>query len=211
MSTHATVEKMSAYLDQELPRPQAREIEEHLAGCADCRSRFAGMKDVVSSLRHLERQAPPSTLEQVVARRVALAGERQGLADRLEGGLRAFERQSSLLALFAFVVAFAVMILLFAQAIEQRRNASIPVVFQNPVAASESLQAAGRVLHRQGTIWVEEGVDPRLTRIVVVDSPLWDRLAAAHPEIASLASLDRPAVVKIGDEIFRVEKASTKN
>jgi len=210
MSTHATAETLSAYLDHELPGPEAREIEEHLADCAVCKSRFAGMKNVVGSLRRLDRLAPPSTLEQVVARRVAFDGEQKGLFDRLEGGLRTFERQSSMLALFGFVVAFAVMILLFAQALEQRRNSMIPVVFKDPLApaAVESRQVAERSLSRRGTIWVEEGVDPTLTRIVVVGSPAWSRLLREHPELAELASLDRAAVVRIDGEVLRIEKAA---
>lgn len=210
MSTHATAETLSAYLDRELPRAEAREIEEHLADCSACQSRFAGMKNVVSGLRHLNRLSPPSTLEQVVARRVAFDGERKGLFDRLEGSLRAFERQSSMLALFAVVVAFAVMILLFAQALEQRRNATIPVIFKDLAVSadgSESRRVGDRVLLRKGAVWVEEGVDPRLTRIVVVDSPLWSRLLSEHPELASIASLDRPAVVRIGEEVLRIERS----
>lgn len=209
MSTHATVETLSAYLDHELPHPESREIEEHLADCADCRTRFAGMKNVVSGLRHLERLAPPSTLQQVVARRVAFDGERKSLGDRLESNLQAFERQSSLLALFGVVVAFAVMILFFAHGLEQRRSSTIPVVFKDPRAGagSESRQIAGRELRREGAVWVEEGVDPKFTRIVVVDSPSWERIVSEHPEIATLASLDRPAVVKIGEEVLRIEKA----
>jgi hypothetical protein len=100
------------------------------------------------------------------------------------------------------------MILLFAQALERRRDSMLPVIFQNPPAAlSESRQVAGRELRREGAVWVEKGVDPRLTRIVVVDSPSWRHLVRDHPEIASLASLDRPAVVKIGEEVLRIEKA----
>lgn len=211
MTSHATVEALSAYLDRELPPPEAREIEEHLADCADCRARFTGMQNVVASLRRLERLAPPPTLGEVVARRAAFDGVRKGLADRLEGGLRSFERQSSLLALCGVIAAFAVMIVLFAHALERSRSSTIPELFKDPqaAAAAESREVAGRRLLRDGPIWVEEGVDPTLTRIVVVDSPLWGRLLADHPELVSLASLDRPAVVKVGDEVLRVEKAAS--
>jgi len=68
MSTHATTERLSAYLDRQLPTAESREVEDHLADCPVCRQRFAGMRNVVASLRHLERMAPPPTLGGLVAR-----------------------------------------------------------------------------------------------------------------------------------------------
>lgn len=205
MSTHVTAEELSAYLDRELPAPETREIENHLADCPACRTRFAGMHKVVASLRHLERMAPPPTLGGMVARRVTLEGERHGLLDRLESGMGLFGRQSTLLSLFGLVVAFAIMILLFAQALEERRNSSIPVIFHDPMMRStESREVAERLFHHQAEVWVEAGLDAEPQRVVAADSPEWDTLVADHPELADLQELQEPVILKVdGDVLLR--------
>lgn len=221
MSPHANAATLSAYLDQELPDPEAQELREHLDDCAACQQRIAGMKNVVASLKHLERMAPSPTLDQLVTRRVALEGEHKSLIDRLEGSLGTFERQSSLLGLFGLVVAFAVMILLFAHALERRKSSLIPVIFQDPVTAdltggqlSETREIAGRVLHREGEIWVEQGVVSEqgivseATRNVTFESAAWRTLLDEHPELAELEKLRRPIVIRIENEVLRLGTGS---
>lgn len=212
MSSHATAETLSAYLDRELPDAEAQRIEEHLADCADCRQRFAGMQNVVAGLRHLERLAPPPTLGQLVTRRAAFEGERKTLLDRLEGGLGTFERQSSLLGLFGLIVAFAVIILIFAQALEQHRKSDLPVIFKDPEVARKSaasVQLAGRVLRLEDGTWTEEGVEAEPQRIVVFGSPAWTALADHHPELAELERLAAPVILRLDAEILRLEHPPT--
>lgn len=204
MSAHATVERLSAYLDRQLSPPESREVEDHLADCPLCRQRFAGIRNVVASLRHLERMAPPPTLGGMVARRVSLEGERRGLLDRLEGGMGLFERQSMLLGLFGLVVAFAVMILLFAQALETRRNSSIPVVFHDPLATSaESREIAGRQFHRQARVWIQDGLETEPRRDIAPDSPDWRALVTDHPELSELEQLVEPVVLEVDGDVIR--------
>lgn len=210
MSTHATSENLSAYLDRRLSAAETRQVEDHLAGCPRCRQRFTGMRNVVSGLRHLERMAPPPTLEGLVARRVRLESGRKGLLDRLESGMGIFERQSSTLALFALVIALAVIMLLFAHALEKQRNSSIPVVFQNPAAAREqSRELAGRVFHRESGVWVEAGVEAEPGRTVAPDSEEWRALVAAHPELVELQSLEEAVILQVEADVLRREALPT--
>lgn len=212
MSSHATAETLSAYLDRELPDAEAQRIEEHLADCAACRQRYDGMQNVVAGLRHLERMAPPPTLGQLVTRRAAFEGERKTLLDRLEGGLGTFERQSSLLALFGLIVAFAVIILLFAQALEQHRNSSLPVIFKNPegtVKPAASVHVGERVLRLEDGLWIEEGVAAEPDRVVVFGSPAWTALVGEHPELVEAEKLAEPVILRMDAEILRLEHPDT--
>lgn len=214
MSDHATIEDLSAYLDRQLTRAELLEIEKHLAECELCAKRCEGMRRVMSSLRHLEHLAPPSTLDQTVARRISLRGQRVGLYERLESSLSIFERQSSLLALFGVVIALAMFMLFLSVAVERAQNATIPVVFQDPDFLSEEslgddaetrLEVAGRVLLRDGDTWIEEGVDPaRVDRVLEADSAAARELIAQHPELAEVAALDRPAIIALDGEIVEL-------
>ena len=223
MSSHATVEILSAYIDRELPDAEARQIEQHLEDCDVCQQRFSSMRSVVAGLQHLSRLAPPSTLDQVVARRVAFEGREQSLVDRLESSMRGFERQSSLLALFGVVIAFAVMILLFAQALERHRSSTIPVVFKDPLSqrgaedssrestTQQNRELAGRTFYLRGDVWMEEGIRPDFVRTVAFDSPLWTSLISQYPELAQLKELNGPVIAVVGHEgALRFERDAGK-
>lgn len=207
---HASAETLSAYLDHELHRGEAREVEDHLAACASCQARLDGLRGVVTDLRHLERLAPPSTLGQLVVRRIELEGDRRSLLDRLETHLGGFERQSSFLGLFALIIALASIILLFAQALEQERRGTTQVIFQDPEPQTDTviLELADRRLRRLGGVWIEEGVTPdSIEETVESETDAHRELVAAHPELAELAVLDAPAIVRLGDLVVRIEKA----
>lgn len=206
MSTHATTERLSAYLDRQLPTAESREVEDHLADCPVCRQRFAGMRNVVASLRHLERMAPPPTLGGLVARRVTLESHRQGLLDRFESGLGIFERQSSILALFGLVVALAVIVLLFAQALDRQHTSSITLISHDPTAArEESRELAGRLFHRESGVWVEVGVEAEPNRAVAADSQEWHALEEEHPELVELRQLEAAVVLRVEGGVLRRE------
>lgn len=53
MNCHEVKDQLSAFFDAELPEPQAAEVRQHLASCADCAQRrdaFAGLSGMVQSL-----------------------------------------------------------------------------------------------------------------------------------------------------------------
>ena len=201
MSFHSTVEELSAYLDRQLPEPEAQQVEAHLESCASCHERLEGMRRVVVSLRHLEHLSPPSTLDQIVARRVALDRDRIGFVDRLESTLGSFQRQSSFLVLFAVIVALATIILLFSHALQQ--SSHLPVVFKDPegLERPERIEAAGRTLTRRDDVWVEAEADrSAVDRIVVRDSPEAAVLVSRHPELTEIVALDGTVVFRLDDE-----------
>ena len=174
MTVHAKAETLSAYLDERLVETEARQLEEHLAQCETCNSRLEGMKSVVASLRRLERLSPPSTLDQMVARRIALAGEQKSFLDRLEDSMAGFQRQSSMLSLFCVVIALVLIVYFFLTAVIERQNATIPVVFESPVSEapvgtpgdeSTGTTTEGQVLQRRGEDWVRVGEEGSLVQM----------------------------------------------
>src|SRR6187549_2528002 len=71
MVRHLSSEQLSAYLDGEAAFHESREIEGHLAACANCRDRFKAMQRTISGVWHLERAAPPPGLSTRVSAEVA--------------------------------------------------------------------------------------------------------------------------------------------
>ena len=64
--THARAqEAFSSYLDGELPDDQRRFVDEHLAGCIQCRTELARLKSTVQNLGSLRARAPGSFLADI--------------------------------------------------------------------------------------------------------------------------------------------------
>jgi len=214
MSPHASVETLSAYLDEELGPDEAGLLEEHVEACDSCRSRLVGMRGVVASLRHMERMAPPPTLSQLVARRVVLVREERGLLDRLEKQLAGAQRQSPIFFLFALTIALAVIVLLFAQAVEIHQKSTIPVVFEDLPAATQEAEAAaprraaGRTFYLVDALWVEEGVDPQAVDLTLsATSTTWAEMVTEEPELVELSELDGSVVARLGGRTVRLDPA----
>jgi anti-sigma factor RsiW len=68
LSCGQVLDRLSDYLDGDLPAPEAARIEEHLRGCDGC-ARFGGeFRGVVESLRHhlaRSRTLPPGFRERL--------------------------------------------------------------------------------------------------------------------------------------------------
>lgn len=215
MSTHASAELLSAYLDRQLVEPEARQLEDHLDRCSECHVRLEGLRKVVDSLKSAEQLATPLSLEQTVARRIALSDQRPSLLDHFEHGMSIFNRQSPILATFGVVIALALFIYLFSYTLHLRENATMPVIWEDPPSAAPAtpelvqgsrLEVAGRrlVWSAEG-LWVEEGIDVEPSRTVELDSDDGRALLEAHPELSGLADLDRAIVLRIDGEAVRLE------
>lgn len=203
--SHATAELLSAYFDDVLDDEVSDALEAHLETCPDCRSRLGGLRSAVAGLKRLERMAPPPSLDQAVARRVAMAAERRGFAARLESGLDTYSRQTSTLVLFAVVLALAVMAYLLAGAVERGRRGSIDVVFSDDPIPGTVVEVGPRALVRSATGWVERGIEPGTipARTVAVGSPEWVDVVALNPDLAPVAELV-PALVQVDGEVVAV-------
>jgi hypothetical protein len=64
---------LSAYLDGDLAEPRRRELEAHLAGCADCRAVLVELREVVNQARALTDAPPAEDLWPAIAARIRTA------------------------------------------------------------------------------------------------------------------------------------------
>lgn len=208
MRQEARAELISAYLDNELQGEDAERFQKLLAEDESVRREVEGMRSVVSNLRHLERMAPPPTLDHHVARRIALAGEHRSLLDRIEGGLAGVQSPSNNFLMFALVFALAIIVYLFSAHLG--KDSMVPVVFEADPQAPivEDIENATSVLmgsrlflrHKDGR-WVEDGLseqDIAAAQTVQVDSAVGRELLEHHPDLKGLTLL--------GDAIFRLHE-----
>jgi anti-sigma factor RsiW len=74
-------EDLTAYLDGELPSLRAKQVESHLAGCADCRATEALLRKTVVQLKSMPAFAPSPSMRRAVMHRLDEApGWRERLA-----------------------------------------------------------------------------------------------------------------------------------
>lgn len=217
MSVHVTAERMSAYLDRELPVAEVRQLERHLDGCPRCREHLESLRRVVGQLQRLERMAPPPLLAGEVARRVALEGCPRSLVEQLESRLPKRALESSTLTTFALVLALATIGFLFVDTVEKIERKKIPVVVASPQASADfsrdhelrtgqRVEAAQRTFVLRDEVWRQEGLEeaePELT--VETTSGEAENLFARYPDLAALLEDGRPVVLEEGGRVLRLQ------
>ena len=216
MSSHATAEVLSAYLDQQLVEREARQLEEHLGTCPECHVRLESLRKVVQSLHNLTQIEPPLTLQATVARRIALTDESPTLLDRFEEGMSLLNRQNPILAMFGVVIALVLFIYLFSYTLHLRNErlaGTIPVIFQDPPAVA----AAGETAHQRTVagrtlalieedLWVEQGVSAEaVSRVILINSAEGRAFLALHPDLSDLAELGQSLVLAVEGEVVRLD------
>ena len=206
MRQEARAELISAYLDNELRGEEAERFRKLLDEDESVRREVEGMRSVVSNLQHLQRMAPPPTLDQHVARRIALAGEHRSLLDRIEGGLTGVQAPSNNFLMFALVFALAIIVYLFSVHLDQ--GSTLPVVFEadrkSPIVenienATSVLMGSRMFLKQEDGRWVEDGLSAEevaSAQTVKADSAAGRELLENNPDLKGLTLL--------GDAIFRL-------
>jgi anti-sigma factor RsiW len=58
-------ERMSAYVDGELPAEEKAAVEQHLATCIQCRTSLQRFRDTIGKLSQLKKKAPQSFLPEI--------------------------------------------------------------------------------------------------------------------------------------------------
>lgn len=210
-AAHLDHDLLSAYLDRELPAREAVRVEDHLAACPGCRADLDGLARVVGALGRLERTAPPSTLAQHVARRVALERASPGLVEAVETRLSTFGPQSPLLVAFTVTIALAVILFLYAQwaATPRRGDVSLrpaPAEAARPLLERvEGRRVGGRDFVLRDGAWREAAaLDAEPTRTVAAGSEEATELLARHPWLAELAAEGRGVVFRDGEDVVAI-------
>lgn len=197
---HLTVDELSAYIDRELGEPELLGVESHLQDCLDCRERLDGLRSVALGLRGVERLTPPPLLEHSIRRQLSLvdrevpAWRRSRMVSRL---------QSNLLLLFALVIALALMVALFSDALSRAERGGSTIVAPSGGigfigAADEDTEPVrveivdGRVFEQQRDAWRERGVGPASRWLSAAEAR---RLLAAEAALLELWRQGAVAVV----------------
>jgi hypothetical protein len=209
----ARSELLSAYLDGELRPEEEGRVEELLERDPGARAQLEGMRRVIGHLRHVERSAPPQSLDMAVTRRIALAGEHRSLLDRIEDGMTGLGggKQSNLFFLFALVIALALIVLFFSYGLQQSRDGLMSVVFDEPaeiedadLATARQVVVGGALFQRYddehgAALWVEDGLLPTSeAERVLLGSDRAQELLAAHPELVGISLLGHVKVELAG-------------
>ncbi len=105
MTGHLELEELSALLDGELERVRAEEARRHLAGCAECTARLAGMQRSVATLRGLATAPPPPEILHRIRRQTASITPNPGLLERLGDWLHPPALRPAFAAAFSLVFA----------------------------------------------------------------------------------------------------------
>jgi predicted anti-sigma-YlaC factor YlaD len=58
-------ERMSAYVEGELPAEEKAAVEQHLASCIQCRTNLKQFRETMDKLAHLKKKAPRSFLPEI--------------------------------------------------------------------------------------------------------------------------------------------------
>jgi len=209
MTSHATLEELSGFLDTALADEDRRTVEEHVRGCASCRERLAGLERVVRGLDHMADQSPPRHLERLVVQGVDRLRRRPSLAQRLESRARRFNTRSALPPFFGVVLALGVIIYLLSLAIAREERRSTHLVLGRPATEvgaplrGDRRELADRVFLWTGEAWAERGTedlpaDRRLQRGAPMDDP-----ELAHL-VARLSTLEGGVRFRYGGEILEL-------
>jgi Putative zinc-finger len=92
MMTHLELENLASdYLEGQLDKARRAEVEEHLAGCANCREVLANVSFAIQACRSAGEVVPPPWL--IPRIRLATMGEaRTGIAEQVNAVLRAIRQ-----------------------------------------------------------------------------------------------------------------------
>jgi hypothetical protein len=77
-------ERLSAHLEAELDASERDRVEEHLAGCPECRREYRELRHMVDLLRGLTPPDPPPDLADRVIERLRAGEGRPGLVERFQ-------------------------------------------------------------------------------------------------------------------------------
>ena len=162
MSRHATATVLSAYLDEELDAEELESVECHLEECEPCREQLISMRRVVAALRGLQRQAPSPVLGQTVVRRVQAYPQPRGLVERAEDRLLKLRLDGSPFVTFALVLAFAVILMVFAQSVQRSSERTRLVI----LPSVQQVVLAERIFERRDGVWIAQGAERPGARVI---------------------------------------------
>ena len=202
MTRHATSTALSSYLDRQVSDDEARWLAEHLEACPDCRERLEGLRRVVLGLRDLESAPPPPGLGLELQRHVARATPPFAEPGRFGRRPGRAMLPPMVLASLGVVLALAVIMLLFLQALQSRSDGGVdsPSVAVSP----QTVEVGGRAFRPLSGGWIETSIPAAEAAAAVVVERSEARAGAPDDVAAALDRLPGQVILRIGDEVVRV-------
>jgi hypothetical protein len=212
MRSHLATQRLSAYLDDELPHREQRLVEAHVAQCTVCRGRLHGLRLVVSELQRVPAVEAPPTLARRIETEAALRwGPGSPRGARLFGrrGLVLLQDMIQLTAVTAASVAMIGALLAYVSALDARQGAAGEAVTDQTLASSDRAVVAGRSFVFRDRVWWQESLVTRLgkSRPPAPTIAMQDALARA-PWVASLLRRG-PVVFELDGSVQVVELATS--
>ena len=100
-------EKLSAYMDDKVSTQERLAIEDHLAGCGECRKALEELRKTVAHLKDLEQVEPPAWMTQKIMAQVrAKAESRKSIWQKLFFPLHVKLPLEAVTALFCVVIGY---------------------------------------------------------------------------------------------------------
>ncbi|MEA2559678.1 MAG: hypothetical protein QOH06_1182 [Acidobacteriota bacterium] len=206
MVRHLSSEQLSAYLDGEAAFHESREIEGHLAACANCRDRFKSMQRTVSGVWHLERVAPPPGLSTRVRAEVAAVSRPEPtLVRTVAAYIFGLPNQRALRTAAAIALPLVLSLFLFKNGMEEKAveqslmppPALVEVVTVVPAADLPLIlpQTTSKVAGREfvwrevvgGDVWVQKGLEGEVPEFrLSAQSPQGRELLARYSDLGLL-------------------------
>jgi hypothetical protein len=217
MIRHLSSEQLSAYLDGEAAFHESREIEGHLAACANCRDRFKSMQRAVSEVWHLERVAPPPGLSTRVRAEVAAVSRPEPTFARTAAAyIFGLPNQRAFRTAAAIALPLVLSLFLFKNGMEEKaglepnlmpRPALVEVVTVEPVADLPLVlpQTTSRVAGREfvwrevvgGDVWVQKGLEGEVPEFhLSAQSPQGRELLERHADLGFLIAEGSKVVLR---------------
>jgi Putative zinc-finger len=206
MIRHLSSEQLSAYLDGEVAFHESREIEGHLAACAECNSRFESMQRTVSGVWRLDRVAPPPGLSTRVRAEVAAVSRPEPTLVRTAAAyVFGLPNQRTFRTAAAIALPMVLSLFLFTNGMDQKAveqnlmppPALVEVVTVVPMADLPLAfpQTISKVAGREfvwrevvgGDVWVQKGLEGEVPEFrVSAQSPQGRELLAQYSELGLL-------------------------
>lgn len=200
MNRHATPTVLSSYLDEQVSAEEARWIEEHLGACGECRERLEGLRRVVRGLRDLEPVKPPPGLGLELQRHLARATPPFAERGPLDARSSRSVMQPVILASLGVVLALAVIMLLFLQALQGRSgNEGVVAPKTSPEISGQAEVVVGeRSFRRTPMGWIE-------TSLTVAEIAAARQVTRREIRGAEAADVDRLLDELTGELTLRVD------
>ena len=211
MRSHLATQRLSAYLDDELPDRDQRLVEAHVAQCSVCRGRLHGLRLVVSELQRVPAVEAPPTLARRIETEAAMRwGPLSPPGPRLfgRGGIGLLQQMIQLSAVTAASMAMIGMLLTYASTLDARQGDSDAALAEMALASDRAV-VAGRSFVFRDQVWWQENLVTRLgARPPAAPTIAMQDALARAPWVASLLRRG-PVVFELDGSVQVVELATS--